>query len=44
MGNEEYIELVAIGKEMVKKCGRMPIAAKALGGLLWFKSDKKRMG
>ncbi|KAL7188017.1 hypothetical protein ACSBR1_037957 [Camellia fascicularis] len=40
-GNEEHPNLVAIGKEIVKKCGGVPIAAKALGGLMRFKSQEK---
>ncbi|XP_057477597.1 putative disease resistance protein RGA4 isoform X2 [Actinidia eriantha] len=40
-GNEEHPNLVAIGKEIVKMCGGVPLAAKALGGLLRFKRDEK---
>ncbi|XP_028052101.1 putative disease resistance protein RGA4 [Camellia sinensis] len=40
-GNEEHPNLVAIGKEIVKKCGGEPLAAKALRGLMCFKSEEK---
>ncbi|KAK7383392.1 hypothetical protein VNO78_29071 [Psophocarpus tetragonolobus] len=37
----EQIELVVIGKEIAKKCKGVPLVAKALGGLLRFKREKK---
>ena len=37
---EERKELVAIGKAIVKKCGGLPLAAQALGGLMRSRSDE----
>jgi structure-specific endonuclease subunit SLX1 len=38
---EERAELVAIGKEIIKKCGGLPLAAQALGGLMRSRSQEK---
>ncbi|MCI11344.1 NBS-LRR resistance protein, partial [Trifolium medium] len=38
---EERAELVTIGKEIIKKCGGLPLAAQALGGLMRSRSGEK---
>ncbi|XP_042510601.1 putative disease resistance protein RGA3 [Macadamia integrifolia] len=40
-GAEETPNMVVIGKEIVKKCGGLPLAAKALGGLMHIKKDEQ---
>ncbi|XP_042479874.1 disease resistance protein RGA2-like [Macadamia integrifolia] len=40
-GAEETPNMVAIGKEIVKKCGGVPLAAKALGGLMHINKDEQ---
>ncbi|XP_008775988.2 putative disease resistance protein RGA3 [Phoenix dactylifera] len=41
-GSEKTPNLVAIGKEIVKKCGGVPLAAKALGSLMRFRRGESQ--
>ncbi|XP_043692749.1 putative disease resistance protein RGA1 [Telopea speciosissima] len=40
-GVEETPKMVAIGKEILKKCRGVPLAAKSLGGLMHIKKDEQ---
>ncbi|KAL5994891.1 hypothetical protein ACLOJK_024948 [Asimina triloba] len=40
-GRQENINLVNLGKEIVKKCSGVPLIAKALGGLMYFKEEER---
>ncbi|CDP08107.1 unnamed protein product [Coffea canephora] len=34
-------ELINIGRKIVAKCGGVPLAVNAIGGLLWYKKDER---
>ncbi|XP_058079935.1 disease resistance protein RGA2-like [Magnolia sinica] len=40
-GRQEHTNLIMLGKEIVKKCGGIPLAAKALGSLMHFKTEER---